>query len=547
MQEGEVEAEQKTAADTTFEPNIIAFCCNWCSYAGADLAGVSRLQYPPNIRIVRVMCSGRVEPSFLLDALESGADGILVTGCHIGDCHYISGNKKAETKVKMVQNLLDMLGVGSDRLRLEWISASEASKFAEVMNEFNDHITQLGPNPLKFVEREPPDEQAGSPEIINGLIQDTRAFDCVECGKCTSVCPVAMVDEKFAPRLIVVKAQEGASSDLAKEKDIWTCNTCGICSAMCPYKVDYPEFIRGLRVESAMLGTVPSCSQGGLLQSTMRIMANSDFEQKRLDWVDEDSKIADTGDVFFFTGCLPQMEVIFQDRELKMTDIARSAVKIMNKAGVVPVVSNKEKCCGHDLNWTGDEESVEKLMDHNLDVIRKSGAKTVVFTCAECFRTFNIDYQAMAEEDLDFRMLHISQYVNELIDSGKLKFKDGLSRKITYHEPCRLSRHCGVYDAPRDTFAKISGIDIVEMENIRDKSTCCGVSAWMNCDANVKKSQIDRMMEAKRTDAEVVLTACPKCYIHLDCSVRDEVPVEKEMVDIPLEDYTIAVAKALED
>jgi len=120
----EVETEQTTAIEAPFEPNIIAFCCNWCSYAGADLAGVSRMQYPPNVKIIRVMCSGRVEPSFIVDALESGVDGVIVTGCHIGDCHYVSGNKKAETRAKMVSELLDILGVGSDRFRLEWISAS---------------------------------------------------------------------------------------------------------------------------------------------------------------------------------------------------------------------------------------------------------------------------------------------------------------------------------------------------------------------------------------------------------------------------------------
>ena len=129
------------------EPKIIAFCCNWCSYAGADLAGVSRLQYPPNVRIIRVMCSGRVEPNFIIHAFEKGADGVLVMGCHIGDCHYISGNKKAEARMKKVGSLLDTLGLGSDRFRLEWVSASEGQKFAEVIREFTEHIKKLGKLP----------------------------------------------------------------------------------------------------------------------------------------------------------------------------------------------------------------------------------------------------------------------------------------------------------------------------------------------------------------------------------------------------------------
>ncbi|MCJ7464074.1 MAG: hydrogenase iron-sulfur subunit, partial [Thermoplasmata archaeon] len=128
---------------------IVAFCCNWCSYAGADLAGVSRFQYPPNARIVRVMCSGRVEPQFILRAFELGADGVLVAGCHIGDCHYVSGNEKAQKKIEATKDLIDQLGIGSTRLRLEWISASEGSKFAETMKDFIEHLKGLGPNPLR--------------------------------------------------------------------------------------------------------------------------------------------------------------------------------------------------------------------------------------------------------------------------------------------------------------------------------------------------------------------------------------------------------------
>jgi F420-non-reducing hydrogenase iron-sulfur subunit len=132
-----------------FDPKIVAFCCNWCSYAGADLAGVSRFQYPPTIRVIRVMCSGRIEPIFILKAFEAGADGVLVSGCHIGDCHYIDGNKSAEIRVKATSEILDLIGLSSDRLRLEWISASEGMKFAEVIRSFTEKIKELGPSPLR--------------------------------------------------------------------------------------------------------------------------------------------------------------------------------------------------------------------------------------------------------------------------------------------------------------------------------------------------------------------------------------------------------------
>jgi F420-non-reducing hydrogenase iron-sulfur subunit len=131
-------------AKNGFEPRIIVFACNWCSYAGADNAGVSRFQYPPNVKLIRTMCSGRVNPSFILKAFFYGADGVLVTGCHLGDCHYISGNEKAIIVVDKTKELIDLLGIGRDRLHLEWISAAEGAKFARVMTDFTERIRRLG-------------------------------------------------------------------------------------------------------------------------------------------------------------------------------------------------------------------------------------------------------------------------------------------------------------------------------------------------------------------------------------------------------------------
>jgi F420-non-reducing hydrogenase iron-sulfur subunit len=132
-----------------FEPNIIGFLCNWCSYAGADLAGTSRMKYPPNIKSIRVMCSGRVDPVFVLEALRKGADGVLVAGCHPGDCHYQSGNYKANRRMKLLKKLLEELNINPKRVRFEYISASEGAKFASVATEFVDELKKIGPNPLK--------------------------------------------------------------------------------------------------------------------------------------------------------------------------------------------------------------------------------------------------------------------------------------------------------------------------------------------------------------------------------------------------------------
>ncbi len=132
-----------------FEPRIVAFACNWCSYAGADLAGVSRLQYPPNIRTIRVMCSGRISPGLILKAFEKGADGVFVSGCHIGDCHYSFGNRRAEHQVEKARKLISLLGIEPERLKLEWISATEGEKFASSVTEFVERIRKLGRSPIK--------------------------------------------------------------------------------------------------------------------------------------------------------------------------------------------------------------------------------------------------------------------------------------------------------------------------------------------------------------------------------------------------------------
>ena len=134
-----------------FEPNIIGFLCNWCSYAGADLAGTSRMKYPPNIKSIRVMCSGRVDPVFVLEALRKGADGVLVAGCHPGDCHYQSGNYKANRRMKLLKKLLGEMAIDPGRVRFEYISASEGAKFASVVTEFVDELKKMGPSPLKEV------------------------------------------------------------------------------------------------------------------------------------------------------------------------------------------------------------------------------------------------------------------------------------------------------------------------------------------------------------------------------------------------------------
>lgn len=128
-----------------FEPNIVAFLCNWCSYAGADLAGTSRIEYPPNVKAIRVMCSGRINPMFIVNALQEGADGVLIGGCHPGDCHYSQGNYYARRKFQIMRKILEYLGIDPARVRMSWVSASEGQKFADVIGEVIGDVKKIGP------------------------------------------------------------------------------------------------------------------------------------------------------------------------------------------------------------------------------------------------------------------------------------------------------------------------------------------------------------------------------------------------------------------
>jgi F420-non-reducing hydrogenase iron-sulfur subunit len=143
--------EKKERVEEEFEPLIVAFCCNWCSYAGADLAGTSRFEYPTNIRIIRVMCTGRVDPTLVLETLRVGADGIIIAGCHPGDCHYQKGNYMMEKRFDYIKKAVKSIGIEPGRVKLEWVSASEGAKFAALVREMTEQIKRLGPSPFRLM------------------------------------------------------------------------------------------------------------------------------------------------------------------------------------------------------------------------------------------------------------------------------------------------------------------------------------------------------------------------------------------------------------
>ena len=525
-----------------WEPRIIAFCCNWCSYAGADLAGVSRFQYPPNIRIVRVMCSGRVEPHFILKALQEGADGVLVTGCHPGDCHYISGNDKAEVRVGRVHRILEMLGIDPGRLRLKWISASEGQLFAQTVSDFVDEIRSIGPSTIAHT---------GGPHIDapEKPGEDLGYEYCIECNKCASSCPITRVDHDYSPSvnvLITSIADEGDGVGLPR---VWDCLTCGMCSQRCPSGVKYEELVKSERARARVEGETGRCAHGEALRIVSDIQCDGGLKQDRLGWIPDDLETSEKGEVLYFTGCLPYFEhALFDDPSEESglmrigndaLDTVRSTIAVLNRAGIRPVVLPEERCCGHDALWTGDEEKFKRLAELNIENIRRSGAKVVLLSCAEGYRTLKMDYPRHFGE-LGFKVLHTSEFFSDMIEEGKLVPSEPVPLVITYQDPCRLGRLAGVFDAPRKVLAAIPDLNIIEVGPSGRDATCCGgPNGWVNCGQQTRRIQFDRFRTATSNGVETIVTACPKCLIHYKCAMSSRLPSELEGIAMEFQDINV--------
>jgi heterodisulfide reductase subunit D len=347
---------------------------------------------------------------------------------------------------------------------------------------------------------------------IAQMVDTTKTYYCLDCGVCTGSCPVARVFPDFSPRQIV----ERSLYELEEPSDetIWSCLTCAQCSVRCPAGINFPEFIRLVRDEAHSKGFDGVPAHNGMLQTITDIQAKG-IKQNRTYWIG-DLKTRQTGDVFYFVGCRPYYDVIFKGIDAGSTKGAQNVVKMLNSCGVEPVVSNDERCCGHDALWNGNEEKFKKLAQMNLDVIRASGAKQVVFSCPEGYYTFK-NYYPKYFGELGFEPVHILDFLSDKVKDGAIGFNQS-SDIVTYHDPCRLGRLAGIYDSPRNLLQSIPGLELREMPRSRENGVCCGTTGWMNCSSCSKEIQMQRLNEAAETGAGTVVTACPKCQIHFRCT-----------------------------
>jgi Fe-S oxidoreductase len=249
--------------------------------------------------------------------------------------------------------------------------------------------------------------------------------------------------------------------------------------------------------------------------------------------------VSESSEYLYFVGCLPYFDVIFDELDLKPLEIARSAVRLLNRVGISPIVSDEERCCGADLLLAGDVEGFRDLVKLNVEMIEATGAKKVVFTCAECYNAFKNDYPNYVGT-LPFETLHLTELLAGEIEAGGLSF-ESLPGQVTYHDPCRMARFLKVHEPPRAVLAAIPDLELAEMEDNRERALCCGSPAWINCGASSKLIQREKLRQARETGARVMLTTCPKCQIHLSCAARD-LAAEQEL---EVTDLTSWIGQAL--
>ncbi len=353
---------------------------------------------------------------------------------------------------------------------------------------------------------------------------------CYQCGKCDTVCPWNKV-RVFSIRKVIREATFGLTE--VEGEDIWRCSTCGKCTSQCPREVNQIELGVSLRKIASEYGVFPAPVRGvRAARGSLTTDGNplGEDRSKRADWAKglQVKPYTEDMEVLYFVGC-------YLSYDPRMKKVAVATVDILNKAGVkFGILGNRESCCGESIRKTGGEEVFRTLAKGNIKTFIDAGVKKILVSSPHCYHTFKNEYP---EFMVNFEVIHMSQFISELIDEGRLKIKGQYARKVTYHDPCYLGRHNGVYDEPRQVLKSVAGLELVEMRDNRQNSLCCGGGGgriWMDTPKNERFSDL-RLEQANETGAEVLATCCPYCITNFEDSrlgMDDGGPEIKDITEI---------------
>ncbi len=512
--------------------NIILFLCSWGPHSAYQTLQDSASQIPVEVKMVRIPCTGRISKALLFKPFEMGADGVALVGCEPGACRYGTGTVTAQKNVEDTRDILELLGLGKDRLRLATFMPEDSDALLQFLKDFCLEIKTIGKSPVIPSPKAKPVDKID--HLINQIVTAHDIYACQDCGKCSSACPLTLAGKYFSPRAIANAIIAGDISSPSVQKDVWSCLTCGLCFDRCPSAVNFPEFIRDLRHILTKTGSQGFEAHGGFFQSLMRTMTSKDLKIKHWEWLPEDIQLDPESKIMFFGGCAPYFDIFFRNHlGVQTRNILVDSLRLLNFFDIYPSVLQDERCCGHDLLWSGDKDNFLKLAKLNVAAIHDLGIQELITACPECYRTFAYDYPEQGIE-IKFKVTHILDILEREIDKGAVSFKK-LDQRLTFQDPCRIIQLKNLADLPRKLINRLNPIDFKEMQDSGASAICCGNCAWIGCDSFSKALQVKRIRQAHDTGSDLLVTACPKCQIHLRCAMEDPFLGEElsmEMMDL---------------
>ncbi|NLJ57108.1 MAG: (Fe-S)-binding protein [Firmicutes bacterium] len=336
---------------------------------------------------------------------------------------------------------------------------------------------------------------------------------CYQCGKCDTVCPWNKVT-KFSVRKLIREATFGFPE--IDREEVWRCTTCNRCVEICPRDVRQVEDMVAMRRMAVGYGVSPSFLR--MVRSATAGLAaegNPFVEDRgnRAAWAEGHNvpTFTEEMEILYFPGCFPSYDA-------RLQNVARATANILHKAGVgFGILGTKESCCGESIRKVGNEDLFKTLAKENIKTFIENGVKRILVSSPHCYHTFKNEYP---EFMVNFEIVHITQYLNELINSGRLQIAKEYAKKVTYHDPCYLGRHNNIYDEPREILKKIPGLELLELTEAREESLCCGMGGgriWIDTDMEERFSNL-RVEDAVSLGAAVLVTACPYCIDALEDS-----------------------------